>query len=121
MKRFFEGKLGKNVTFCAYMPILYRSLAEQLNIRVRQSPRPKRPIYTVNHVYKYHLELKRWLRNFNGVSTKYLNNYLAWFKFLFINKEFTQFNQIKELFIKFATQDLLITKKTIKNREIELI
>lgn len=36
----------------------------------------------LNTVNSYHSRLKRWLCNFNGISTKYLNEYLAWFKFL---------------------------------------
>lgn len=27
----------------------------------------------------YHSRLKRWIRPFNGVSSKYLPNYLVWF------------------------------------------
>ena len=121
MMSFFEGKLSENVIFCAYVTSWYRPLAEKLNIRVRQSPRPNSSIYTVNHVYKYHWELKRWLRNFNGVATKYLNNYLAWFKFLFISKKFTEFNRIKDLFMEFATEDLYLTQEMIKNRCVELL
>jgi hypothetical protein len=30
-------------------------------------------------VNAYHSRLKRWIRPFNGVSTKYLPNYLVWF------------------------------------------
>lgn len=40
----------------------------------------KRGIYHLNNVNAYHSRLKRWLRPFNGVSTKYLPNYLTWFQ-----------------------------------------
>ena len=30
------------------------------------------------HINSYHSQLKRFMRGFNGVSTKYLNNYLVW-------------------------------------------
>lgn len=36
----------------------------------------------LNNVNSYHSRLKRWLSNFNGISTKYLNEYLTWFKFI---------------------------------------
>lgn len=36
-------------------------------------------LYHLNNVNAYHSRLKRWIRPFNGVSTKYLANYLVWF------------------------------------------
>ena len=35
--------------------------------------------YHVQNINSYHSGLKRFLRLFNGVSTKYLNNYLVWY------------------------------------------
>ncbi|MDA8344972.1 MAG: IS1595 family transposase [Thermaerobacter sp.] len=40
----------------------------------------KRGIYHLGNVNGYHSRLKRWIRPFNGVSTKYLPNYLVWFQ-----------------------------------------
>lgn len=34
--------------------------------------------YDILHINSYHSQLKRSMRGFNGVSTKYLNNYLVW-------------------------------------------
>ena len=121
MVSFFNGKLGENIILCAYKTGEYREMAQKLGIKMRQSPRPYNTIYTVNHVFKYHWELKRWLKNFNGVSTKYLNNYLSWFKFLFISKNYKESMQMKKLFMELATRDLYITKEMIKNRCVELL
>jgi transposase-like protein len=33
----------------------------------------------IQHINAYHSTMKRFMRPFNGVSTKYLNNYLTWF------------------------------------------
>jgi hypothetical protein len=30
----------------------------------------------------YHSRLKRWIDRFNGVATKYLQHYLAWFRYI---------------------------------------
>lgn len=44
-------------------------------------------IYHVQHVNEYHRRLKGWIDiHFNGVSTKYMDNYLFWHRFLEINK-----------------------------------
>lgn len=39
-------------------------------------------IYHIQNVNNYHSRLKRWMDRFNGVATKYLQNYLAWFRYL---------------------------------------
>lgn len=40
----------------------------------------KQGIYHINNVNNYHSLLKDFLRGFKGISTKYLNKYLAWYK-----------------------------------------
>lgn len=39
-------------------------------------------LYHSQNVNNYHSKLKRWIQRFNGVATKYLDNYLAWFQVL---------------------------------------
>ena len=42
----------------------------------------KKGIYHINNVNNYHSLLKDFLRKFKGISSKYLNEYLSWFKFI---------------------------------------
>lgn len=77
--------------------------------------------YTVKHVNMYHRGLCKWLANFHGVSTKYLNNYLSWFSFLFIAHRLSKTSRIVDLFMEFATKNLSITKKQIQDRKVEFI
>lgn len=39
-------------------------------------------IYHIQNVNGFHRRFKQWLERFNGVSSKFLNNYLTWFCFL---------------------------------------
>ena len=39
-------------------------------------------LYHIQNVNNYHRRLKGWIQRFNGVATKYLNNYLTWFQVL---------------------------------------
>ncbi len=41
----------------------------------------------IQHINSYHSQLKRFMKSFNGVSTKYLNNYLIWHNFVNYAKE----------------------------------
>ncbi len=47
----------------------------------------KKGIYNIQHINSYHSQLKRFMKGFNGVSTKYLNNYLVWHNFVNYAKE----------------------------------
>ncbi len=42
----------------------------------------KNGIYHINNCNAYHSCLKNFLRTFKGISTKYLDRYLAWYKFV---------------------------------------
>ena len=120
MVSFFEGKVEKDATLCVYS-WKYRKVARELDLKLVKVFNQSNPIYNVKRVFKYNRELREWMRNFNGVATKYLNNYLTWFKFLFISKKYKEFNRIKELFMELATRDLYITQDMIKNRFVELL
>ncbi|WP_051560512.1 IS1595 family transposase [Clostridium beijerinckii] len=44
-------------------------------------------LYHMQHVNEYHKRLGKWINlHFNGVSTKYMDNYLFWHRFLELNK-----------------------------------
>ena len=70
---------------------------------------------------QYSIKAKNWLNKFRGVATKYLNNYLSWFSFLFIAHRLSKTSRIVDLFMEFATKNLSITKKQIQDRKVEFI
>ena len=39
-------------------------------------------LYHIQNVNGLHSRLKNWINRFNGVASKYLDNYLAWFLFV---------------------------------------
>lgn len=122
MLSFFENKVNKNVTICSFMRSSYIHIARKLNLRFKKAKsRMDSSFYTVKHVNMYHRNLCKWLANFHGVSTKYLNNYLSWFSFLFIAKRLSKTSRIVDLFMEFATKTLSITKKQIQDRKVEFI
>ena len=78
-------------------------------------------IYYINHVNSLHSNFKIWMYRFKGVSTKFLPNYMSWYKWL------QSFNNDKEVI---KTKNMLIhsiipffdTKiKGYKGREIVFI
>jgi hypothetical protein len=49
-------------------------------VNERQKQRVKKGIYHIQHVNNFHNRLKKWMERFQGVATKYLDNYLYWFR-----------------------------------------
>jgi transposase-like protein len=121
---FFDGKIGKDVTFCTDEHKSYPAIEKVLDVNLKQVPSGKQMIdnvFHIQHINSLHSAFKRWIIPFNGVATKYLNNYLAWFKFLQISKKNKKSDRIKDLLVNVATKDTCITKETIKHRYIELV
>ena len=55
---------------------------------------------------------------FNGVSNKYISNYLAWFKFLQLSKKNKKNDRIKDMLVNVATKETCITINIIRNSDI---
>lgn len=43
-------------------------------------------VFHIQNVNSYHSHLHMWMKRFNGVATKYLDNYLSWFRFFDANE-----------------------------------
>jgi len=86
--------LRASTTLCSDGHASYKGYASDIKIRhvvlradIRQ--RVKLGVYHIQHVNSMHARLKRWIRAcFCGVSTKYLQNYLNWFKVIETNLKF---------------------------------
>ena len=70
--------------FCTDSHKSYIQFAQNLGIELQQIKRGKHKegIYHIQHINAFHSKLKKWMDNFNGVATKYLANYMYWFKWL---------------------------------------
>jgi len=68
-------------------------------INERQKQRVKKGIYHIQNVNNFHSRLKTWIRRFQGVATKYLDNYLYWFRWLEIDKHLTFEKQVEQMLI----------------------
>lgn len=73
----------------------------------------RKGIYHIQHVNGYHRRLKKWLDRFQGVATKYLDNYLFWHRFLELNKKLPMQERMKEMLlgscqkVNFSTVDAI--------------
>lgn len=69
---------GANVykTFARLTGVAHRALNVQRGIRVLEG------VFHIQNVNAYDSRLKTWMRRFNGIATKYLDNYLGWRRLL---------------------------------------
>jgi hypothetical protein len=83
--------IHKDAVLCTDSATNYIAFAKQSGINhevinTRKGVHVKKGIYHIQHVNSYHKRLKGWMERFNGVATRYLDNYLFWFRFLDLNK-----------------------------------
>lgn len=88
----YDDKISEDVTLCTDKMNSYVRFANSNNLNLVQlkSGKAKKGIYHIQHVNSYHNSLKRFIRGFNGVALKYLNNYLLWNSWLIVKKSSMQ-------------------------------
>lgn len=84
LERLFNNRIDDDSILCADSHRSYIKFANNLGIELHQikSGKHKEGVYHIQHINAFHSKLKKWMRYFNGVSTKYLANYMCWFKWL---------------------------------------
>ena len=99
-----EGKLPETTILCTDGHVSYKGFAidNKLNhvvLKADLKQHVKHGVYHIQNVNSLHHRLKKWIDNtFWGVSTKYLQNYLGWFRLNEKLKSSATF--AKEFFIK---------------------
>lgn len=85
----FDGKIDSDSTVVTDRMNSYVRFAHGCDLDLVQvkNGRGKKGIYDLQHINSYHGKLKKFIAKFNGVSTKHLNNYLAWSGFVNYAKE----------------------------------
>ncbi len=110
----YDGRIESNSTLVTDKMNSYVRFTNANGIKLVQlkTGTSKKGIYNIQHVNSYHSQLKKFMLGFNGVSTKYLNNYLIWNNLVNYAKE-TDTDK-RNIFLSFV----LATLKTAKCRDI---
>lgn len=85
----YDGRIDPSATLVTDKMNSYVRFSNASGIELVQlkTGKTKKGIYNIQHINSYHSQLKRFMKGFNGVSTKYLNNYLIWHNFVNYAKE----------------------------------
>lgn len=88
---FYDGKIKEGTTLCTDGFRAYSKLAENNGFVHKKIVHGKTndAIFNLSRINGLHSRFKKWIKTFNGVSTKYLPHYLAWFQWIEKNKGLT--------------------------------
>lgn len=85
LQNVFNGHVAANSIICSDENSSYIKFSNNMNCNILQfnaKYHSGNGLFNIQHINNYHSRLKRFLAHFNGVSTKYLNNYLLWNNFV---------------------------------------
>lgn len=101
LERLYGNRIGEHSILCTDSHKSYIQFATDMELEHKRIKRGKHKedIYHINHINSLHSNLKRWMSRFNGVATKYLNNYMKWHKWI------NTFSSEKETF---KTKNLIV-------------
>ena len=95
--------LSDDVILCTDHATNYKNFAvkkglEHKTLNASKKQRVVEKVYHIQHVNSYHSRLEDWInRRFKGVATKYMDNYLAWLRFLEISRDMDKNTRKKTL------------------------
>jgi transposase-like protein len=87
-----KGKIAKDSVLCSdglrsYIKVADEQKLIHKQLNVSAGIRVIDKVFHIQNVNAYHHRLKDWLARFHGVATRYLENYLGWFRFLDAQKK----------------------------------
>ena len=84
LENLYKGHIGENSILCTDSHKSYIRFATDFNLDHKRikTGKHKEDIYHIQHINNLHSNLKRWMHRFNGVASKYISNYMHWFKWL---------------------------------------
>jgi hypothetical protein len=68
----------------------YTTLANRVKLKQIKTGLTKDKVYHLQNINSYHSGLKNFMRRFNGVATKYLDNYVNFFKAIRVKQDVLQ-------------------------------
>lgn len=86
LQEVFHHHLSSDALFCSDSKPVYKKYTRENNIRhgclnLSKGERVKKGVVHIQNINSYHSRLKDWIiHRFRGVATKYLDNYISWYR-----------------------------------------
>ena len=119
----YTGHVKSGSTVCTDSLSSYKTLSKKLNLKHKPvaSGKHSNGVFNLARINSLHSRFKTWIRPFNGVSTKFLPNYLKWFKWLEQVKDFRDVGKVDRLWSDSTAKLVDVRISTIREREIVFI
>lgn len=81
MREVLGGHVNHEATLCTDEEASYRKFAKENGnalVQIKGGKGTVKGIYHIQHLNAYHSNLKNFIGQFKGISSKYLNNHLVW-------------------------------------------
>ena len=84
IEKVLNEHIDPNAILCTYAHPSFKAFAKASKIKciqlnISKGKRVIRKKYHIQNVNSAHSNIKKWMVKFNGVSSKYLQNYMNWF------------------------------------------
>lgn len=94
----FDNHIKKGSILCTDRASAYMEIANELELKHhRYKDKNQFDEFHINHINAQHNNFKKWIANFRGVSTKYLEHYTIWFKLLYILKNNKWIDSVRQI------------------------
>lgn len=119
LEKLYDGHISNESILCTDSHKSYIQFANDLSLEHKRIKRGKHKegLYHIQHINALHSNLKKWMNRFNGVATKYINNYIKWFKWLQIFDTDKEIIKAKNFIVQSNVAHSYIKIKDLKNRE----
>jgi transposase-like protein len=123
LETLYEGHIGHDSILCTDSHKSYIQFANDLSFEHKRIKRGKHKegIYHIQHINALHSNLKKWMNRFNGVATKYISNYIKWFKWLKLFDTEKEVIKAKNFIVQSNVTHSYNKVKDLKNRELMYI
>ncbi|MCY6354809.1 IS1595 family transposase [Clostridium sp. ZS2-4] len=119
LKKLYDGHIGESSILCTDSHKSYIQFAKDFDLdhkRIKRG-RHKEGVYHIQHINSLHSKLKKWMYKFHGVSTKFLKNYLYWFKWLQFFDEDKELIKSKNFLVHSNSKFVKVKIDDFKTRE----
>lgn len=119
MQEALAGRVEPDSLLISDSKSAYQEISTKLKCTLIQIPSGQHHegMYNLGSINQYHSELKNWLSRFKGVSTKHLEGYLVWFRFMkLLQYQKEQDKRTNELMNYTISNKVSIQNRDISNR-----
>ena len=119
IKYAFAGRIEDGTVLVTDKERAYIKFAEESNlslIRIKADNHIYKGIYHIQHINAFHSRLKAFMQRFNGISTKHLNNYLAWFIWIWTHRDIKDVRFVNNSLIESLSNEFVCTIRDIRNK-----